>query len=498
MVTNWLPNLSRHDGPKFRALASAIREDARSGILAPGMRLPPVRELAWRLKVTPGTVARAYQIAAQEGVIESHVGRGSFIAAARPRLGPLQPMITVDRADFGDHGPVDLRTPHLPDVGQLEAIRAAMVRNAANLGPEVLDYPSLTRDWPCRKAFLNWLCAPGGGRDLGPVTPDDITLTHGGQNAMGLVMQICLTGERPRILAEALSYPGLRHAARLNRAEIVPVALDDEGMIPDALDRAARATGARLLCLTPTAQNPTVARMGYARRAEIVEIARRHDLQIMEDDCFAGPPATGPDGAPIPALRAMAPERGWHVTSLSKTLSAGLRFGCIVCPSGMGDAGRLAAQHSYFGLSLPVTGIVTELLLSGEAARLCRESQRIVDDRVALAVSILGLDGRGGRLNWQPGVPFLWLELPTGWRGSTFAQRAAAEGVLIRSADEFVAMGAGHVTQAAHGAHGSHAAQSLPNAVRIALACGISRERLEAALLRLAQLLQEPPGDLPV
>lgn len=542
MVTNWLPDLRGHEGPKFRALATALREDARRGVLPPGTRLPPVRDLAWRLKVTPGTVARAYQVAAQEGVIESHVGRGSFIAASRPRLGPLQPMITAEREASGETGPVDLRTPQMPDVGQVEAIRDAMVRTAARLGPEVLDYPSLTRDRPCREALLGWFAAPGIARDLGPVTADDITLTHGGQNAMGLVMQICLTGERPRILAEALAYPGLRHAARLNRAEIVPVAMDDQGMIPESLDRAARMTGARLICISPTTQNPTVARMGLARRAQIVEIARRHDLQIMEDDCFAGLYSTGPEGAPVPSLRALAPERGWHISSLSKTLSAGLRFGWIVCPAGMGDAGRLAAQHSYFGLSLPVSGTVTELLTSGEALRLCRESQRIIDDRVALAVSVLGKSqdaqaaGAGApaqavqngwdgwRLLWQPGVPFLWLQLPTGWRGSTFAQRAAAQGVVIRSADEFVTMGplgatvgggtAGGTTvsgTAGSGAAGSGAAggasgataggsgpQGLPNAVRIALACGIPRDRLEAALIRLARLLEDPPGDLPV
>lgn len=518
MVTNWLPDLRGHEGPKFRALATALREDARTGVLPPGTRLPPVRDLAWRLKVTPGTVARAYQVAAQEGVIESHVGRGSFIAASRPRLGPLQPMITAEREALGETGPVDLRTPQMPDVGQVEAIREAMVRTAARLGPEVLDYPSLTRDRPCREALLGWFSAPGIGRDLGPVGADDITLTHGGQNAMGLVMQICLTGERPRILAEALAYPGLRHAARLNRAEIVPVAMDDEGMIPEALDRAARSTGARLICLSPTTQNPTVARMGLARRAQIVEIARRHDLQIMEDDCFAGLYGTGPDGAPVPSLRALAPERGWHIGSLSKTLSAGLRFGWIVCPAGMGDAGRLAAQHSYFGLSLPVSGTVTELLTSGEALRLCLESQCIIDDRVALAVSVLGkpqdAQGAGGqaqaapggrdgwRLMWQPGVPFLWLQLPTGWRGSTFAQRAAAQGVVIRSADEFVTMGplggpvGGGGTSA--GTAGGAGPQGLPNAVRIALACGIPRDRLEAALIRLARLLEDPPGDLPV
>ncbi|HRO13976.1 MAG TPA: GntR family transcriptional regulator, partial [Paracoccus sp. (in: a-proteobacteria)] len=106
-------------------MALAIRHAVREGELPAGARLPAVRDLAWRLKVTPGTVARAYQLAARDGLIDSHVGRGSFVrGTADPAL---QPMLTVRSADaLRDDGPVDLRLPQLPDVGQVAAIRAAM------------------------------------------------------------------------------------------------------------------------------------------------------------------------------------------------------------------------------------------------------------------------------------------------------------------------------------------------------------------------------------
>ena len=475
--TTWLPTLSDGVRPKFRALASAIRDAARSGELPPGTRLPPVRDLAWRLGITPGTVARAYQIAAAEGLVDSHVGRGSFIAPPRPLIGPLKPMLTdrIDTPALGP-GPVDLRIPQLPDCGQTTAIAAAMTRAAARLGDEVLDYPSLTRDRACRQALADWL-AP---RHLGPFGPEDLVLTHGGQNAILTVLALCLAGQRPRVLCESLAYPGLRHAARLLRAEIAPVALDDQGMIPADLDRAAAATGARLVCVTPSAQNPTVARMGAARRRELIEIARRHDLQILEDECFPGPLTPSGDAA----LRALAPERVWHVSSLSKILSAGLRFGWIVCPQGMGGAGRLAAQHGDFGLSLPLVGLVSELIASGAASGLARQVQAVFDDRVRLARGVLaGLD-----VTTQPGVPFLWLRLPQGWRASTFATRAAESGVLVRSADEFSAIAE----------RGGAAPHGLPNAVRIALPCKLDPGRLAGALSTLARLYDAPPGDLPV
>lgn len=118
------------------------------------------------------------------------------------------------------------------------------------------------------------------------------------------------------VLTEDLSCPGFRYAARLARAEVVGVELDGEGIRPDALEAACRRHGPQVLCLTPAAHNPTTARMSVARRADIVSIVRRHNLQIIEDECY---PAQVSD---TPTLRALAPERVWYMGSLSKTVSA--------------------------------------------------------------------------------------------------------------------------------------------------------------------------------
>ncbi|HRO13975.1 MAG TPA: aminotransferase class I/II-fold pyridoxal phosphate-dependent enzyme, partial [Paracoccus sp. (in: a-proteobacteria)] len=288
-------------------------------------------------------------------------------------------------------------------------------------GPELLDYPGPTADLACRQALLGWLA----DRLLGDITADDLALSMGGQGAMGVVMQLVLRDHRPLILAEALGYPGLRHAARLARGRMVPVALDERGMIPAALDAAAADGLAGLVCVTPAAQNPTAASMDRPRREEIVVVARRHDLQILEDECIWSP--SYPDQ--LSSLRALAPERTWTVTSLSKTLSAALRVGALVCPAGMGQPARLAVQHAHFGLPLPVTAMVTHLLDSGIAARLGAEVQAIFDDRAASAAAALD----GTDVVWRPGAPHLWLRLPPGWRGSTFVRAACWSGPLTNS-----------------------------------------------------------------
>lgn len=466
--TIWNPARLSPGGPKYQALVLLLREAIRDGELPPGSQLPTVRDLAFRLGVTPGTVARAYRLATQEGLLSAHVGRGTFVAEARPVLsaGPL----LSDREEGFDRetGPVDLRTPQLPDVGQAAAIAAAMRDAADAMGHEVVEYPGLMLDLPCREAVIDWL----GSYDLGPLSAEDLVLTHGGQNALSVVMHCVLRGDRPLVLTEDLSYPGIRQAARLHRAEIMGVEMDDQGARPEIFEAICRRHQVRLLCLTPEAQNPTAVQMGAERRAAIAAIARRYDVHLLEDDCF-----TTPDSG-LRGLRAMAPERGWYCTSLSKSISAGLRFGVMACPTGMGETGRLAAQFSYFGLSRPVIEIVTRLMQSGEAARLRDAAQEVISARLAMAVEALS----GQDISWQPGLSFLYLRLPVGWRASTFTRMAEDEGVLVRPADQYALVDG-----------------QAPNGVRIALAAGISEARFAGALARLARLLANPPGgDLPV
>ncbi len=464
--TTWVPDLARVAGPKYLALTRALREAIRGGRLPAQARLPTVRDLAWSLKVTPGTVARAYALATQEGLLSATVGRGTFVAARAPRLGPQEPLYT-DRAGTADSGPVDLRPPLLPEVGQGAAFAAAMARVGARAGIDWIDYPTQSGEAPLRAAVLAWLA----DRDLGPVDAGDVALSNGGQNALLSIMLCCLRGDRPVVLVEEPSYAGFRYAARLARAEVVGVDLDDEGVVPAALEAACRRHGPQILCLTPEAQNPTTGRMSLARRAAVARIARDFDLQVIEDASYATAETD------LPSLRAMAPERVWHTGGLSKSVSAALRFGWIVCPRGMGEAARLTAQHSYFALSRLLVEVVGDLMASGEAARLRALAAEEMEARVALLAGRLGAWG----LRWRPGLPITWLPMPAGWRASRFARAAEAEGVLVRAADDYAL------------AH-----NRAPNAVRVAIAGNMPRDRLDGALVTLVRLLDHPPQEVAV
>lgn len=509
----WVPELPAQGGAKFGLLVQEIRGAVRSGVLPAGARMPAVRDLAWRLGVTPGTVARAYQIAAREGLIDSHVGRGSFVRAAPAATPSLQPLLTErdGRAGLPD-GPVDLRLPQLPDVGQVEALRAAMAAAAGGLDDRLLRYPGPDEDAPCRAAMLAHLAE----RPLGPVDPDDLVLTLGGQNGLALALLLLTQSAlaRPVILAEALGYPGLRRVATMTRAALWPMAMDREGVRPEALDAAARDSGARIVCLTPSAHSPTASTMSLARREAIAAVARRRDLQIIEDDCLCPTPL--PDAPPATAtLRALVPERVWHVSSLSKTISPALRAGALICPPGAGRAGRLAAQHLMFGLPATLTGVIEHLARAGDLARLAGRVAAVHADRVALAVETLA----GVDLGWQPGLPFMWLRLPPGWTSAGFAAQAGARGVLLRTEDDFAlaetrrALAGGTLAGGALAggglgadapspcerrqdgrAHDGQEEEGRRQGVRIALDCQAPRARL-AEGLRLLRDLHDRPCD---
>ncbi len=464
--TIWTPDLSAFPGPKYLALSRALREAVGTGQLPQGAQLPTVRDLAWRLQLTPGTVARAYQLATQEGLIAATVGRGTFVASTQPRLGPTQPLF-LERVQSGTNGFVDLRPPQVPEVGQAEAFRAALLDMAERTGQGWLDYTSQSSEAQLRTEVVRWV----GDRILGPVSADDIALTHGGQNAVSVILDCVLRGDRPFVLLEELAYPGFRHAIRTARAETLGIEIDRHGIVPEALEAACRRHDAQLLCLTTEAQNPTTGRMPVERRLQIAEIARTHNLQILEDDCYSVAESD------MPSLRALAPERVWMVGSLSKTLSAALRFGYVVCPVGMGETGRLAAQYAFFALSRPVSDLCLHLFNTGAAATIRAKVQAEFAARLQLMVNRLG----GYDLNWQPGVPFVWLNLPRGWRASTFTRMAEDERVLVRPADEYALVGG-----------------RAPNAVRLAIPGNLPMVAFEAAIDRLVRLLDRPPAELAV
>ncbi len=469
MDTIWAPVVDPAIKPKYRAVVNSIRDAISSGALRPGAKLPPVRELGWTLGMTPGTVARAYTVLTDEGVLTAEVGRGTFVTAtkAEPPLN-LMEMDVIEHMMGGDNFDVNLFSPHLPNGGQSKLIRTLLAEVANDPPSGMMHYPSRRGAKPARIGMLHWL------RDtpIGPFKETDIVLCNGGQNAIMLVYQTILKGRRPVIFVEELCYPGFRRAAAALRADVVSVAMDEGGLCPVSLAAAAaRYPEGQIICTSPEVHSPTCGFSSLERRQKIVEVARRFDLQIVEDDCYRIGPAQEP------GYRNLAPERGWYISSLSKSITPALRVGCAIAPAEYTPALHRSAEHGFFGLATPITDLIAALLLHPQIDAVMSRTRKGISEYVRVAVNALG----SYDLRWREDVPFLWLNLPEGWRASAFCRAAETRGVRVRAAEEFAAR---------------HA--QTPHAVRMAINAGVSLSSFEAAMLRLRDLLDNPMDDMTV
>ncbi|WP_394177094.1 PLP-dependent aminotransferase family protein [Yoonia maritima] len=464
--TIWQPNLAESGKSKYQALAQAIREGVTTGQLLPGEKLPPVRDLAYRVSVTPGTVARAYKLLIDEGHLHAGVGRGTFVS--EPKVQPVRSLPSADR--FFDpaldrDGQAHLLSPKMPDVGQGEIIRAAMHELADTTAPDMLlRYPTRDTDLPAREAFAETL----DPKHIGAFDIHNIVASHGGQNAILMILQSVLEGANPVIAVDELSYGGFRSAGVLCRAEVIGIPWDDDGPMVDALEVAIREHKIQVFCTSAEVCNPTVKQTTPKRREQIAALAQAHGVHIIDDDCYRlmNTERVGP------SYRALLPGLGWYLTSPSKSITAALRIGFAVAPKGWSKALTRTATFTSFGVTRIVTDLYTAIIRHPDLNVIVDRVKARISDDILAAVRILD----GYDMRYSETVPFLWLDLPMGWRAGEFCQAAEAAGVLIKSADDFALRESRSV-----------------HAVRIAVNGLVPHAHFVQAMERLRDLLDHPP-----
>lgn len=453
-MTMYRPTLDGAPGARYRALAHAIIQDIEMGRLDDGTRLPPQRELALDLGVTVGTVSRAYALVERQGLVSAEVGRGTFVRRPPRRSEGQGPAVAT--------GVIDLTMNTPPDRAFRDALRVTLADPGLARPDDLLDYTPRAGLLRHRAAAARWLARSGV-----EVPPDRVILTGGAHQALMTVLAaLCRPGSV--VLAETLAYAGLRGMAATLGLQLEPVTLDGEGIRPDALDAAARHSGARVLVVNPTLHNPTTSTWSEDRRRAIVEVARRHDLVLVEDDVYGLLKEPRP-----PSLWSLAPERTMHVTSASKTLAPGLRLGILAAPERLYQP----LADTKYDLLLAGVPLVAEIfsrwLDEGTADRLLARQRREAAARHSIAGALLDLPGPPP----DPAAFHLWLPLPAPWRTGDFVAAAATAAVAVAPGQAF-ATGRSHA----------------PHAVRLSLSAPPTQEALRTALGRLAPLLAAPPA----
>jgi DNA-binding transcriptional MocR family regulator len=458
-MTSWTPILAP-DRPRYLAVADAIRDDLAAGALKTGDRLPTHRDLAYRLGVTTGTVTRAYAEAERRGYLVGEVGRGSYVRQPARAAPPF-----ASETSAAEPGIIDLThsaPPNIQDPRQLDWALGQIMANGARA--DLLDYGP-TGGFPQHRAMgAAWLARAG------VVAPDSqVVVTAGAQGAVIAVLA-ALAQNGDKLFVEGLNYPTIKPIARHLGITLVPLESDDDGLVPDALERAARAGEASMLYIVPTLGNPTTATLTLERRNAVADIARRHGLTIIEDDIFR----LLDRRVQPPPLQALAPERTYHITSLAKTMAPGLRVGFVAAPPGKAD--QLIRQQSStsgrpVGLAAEIarhwieSGVADEILAANIAENAARRE-------LALA------HFRGRDFRCAPGAPYLWLKLPERWRPAEYAQAALAHGIRVTPGSAFA------IDRRAD-----------DQAARLCFGGAPTRAELGQAFGRLNALLDEEPGE---
>lgn len=439
----------------YRDIADRFAAEIQEGRLRPGAKLPTQRDFAYDQRIAVSTASRVYAELTRRGLVVGEVGRGTFVAGATPVAAP-QGEAHEGRIDL------EFNFPTVPQQAGLIARALSGLQRADAAGSAA--GPVTTRQIDAaRKVFASFLCT----RHWQP-SGDALVFTGSGRQSIAAAFS-ALAPVGGRVAVEVLSYPMIKSIAARLGVSIIPIAMDDEGMLPDALSRAHRKAAVSAIYVQPVMHNPLGLSMSSARRAEIVRLASKLDMPIVEDLVYGFL-------SDNPPLAALAPERCIVIDSLSKRIAPGISVGTMHVPEGLRE--RIWSTVRGGAWTVPPLGLDlgVRLLLDGAAAELVRLKRRDARRRQAIVGKALGDHAFAG----DPASYHLWLKLPEGWRSEAFVAAAARVGVAITPSSAF-AMVPGHA----------------PNAVRLALGLP-SHDELRAAAGRLADLLRKGSEDVDV
>jgi 2-aminoadipate transaminase len=481
--------------PLYIQLRDQLRALVHAGDLRPGDRIPASRELATLLGVHRTTVANAYAELESEGLIQGHVGRGTFIKGngnglkLTPPAPPVLNGVNGIRWEllFADErgeevlsrltasAPQDslsfvMARPaeeHFPIEELQNCVNAVLRREATdvlNLGPSD-GYA------PLKEALLELLRREGfSAKD------ENLLITDGCQQSLDLISKAFV---RPgdSVILENPTYPGamaIFHGARA-RCLAVPMRTQAEpgsalGLDVEALEATLAANRVKLMVLTPDFQNPTGTSMPLASRRRVLELAARHQVPIVEDHIYARLHAREER---IPSLKQLdRSDLVIHIDSFAKVAFPGLRVGWIVAPAIAIERLRQVKQTTDLHTDQLAQATLAEFLRRGLFTKHLAKMRKVYASRLLVLDEALRKNmPEGTRWTRPDGGMCLWLELPPGFDASELLIHAKERSVLFAPGRYFYVQG------------------PLPNTLRLAFA-GLDEKQITRGVVTLADLLR--------
>lgn len=435
--------------PLYVAIARAIAGDIARNRLKQGDRLPGSRKLAEQLGINRNTVQAALEELIAQGWVETQPARGVFVRArelveaprAIVRTALLREAVPA-RLGFDLRAELPTRIGHsmesqlvltggVPDPRLFphELLARAYRRALRRHGERLLDYGDARGELPLRAAIADMLTRLRGLA----AGEDDVMITRGSQHAIWLAAHALLS-PGDRVGVECWGYPPAWEALRSAGANLVPLAVDDEGVRIDAIEAALQQGALKALYLTPHHQYPTMVPLSAQRRLRLLALARQHRIAVLEDDYahefqFEGRPR-------LPMASADKAGVVVYIGTLSKILAPGLRIGYVVAPRALLDA--MAALRTIGDRQGDSTAeaAVAELMVDGEVERHARRVRQIYRARRELLAHELTVRlGERVHFSLPAGGMAFWIGVrdtqPERW-----VLRARARGVSFRAGSE--------------------------------------------------------------
>ena len=450
-----------------------LRQAIVSGVLRPGDRLPPTRELATRLAVSRTTVTVAYDRLAGEGFLSSRVGAGTFVSDDVPIAGPepgppagvLRPLPIWERVAMprqrGRRPRYDFRLGRPdPTLFPFEQWRSLVTRQLTPAAAASSGYGEPAGHEGLRAAIAHHIGTSRAVR----ATAADVVITNGIQQAIDLIARTLLS-PGDSVAVEDPGYPPSRGQLTAHGAQLVGIAVDDEGIVVDAIPPTVR-----LVIVTPSHQFPLGVAMSLRRRVALLRWAEEHDAAIIEDD-YDSEFRFG--GRPIEPLQSLdATGRVVYTGSFSKTMLPSMRLGFLVTPPSLRRALVAAKYVTDWATSTAEQAAMAEFIDRGWFARHLRRMRSTYRRRHEIVSAILAEDF-ADLVKVVPSAAGLHISAHVPGRAAeevtAIVRRARADGVDLYALGSF---GVRHPRPAGIVlGYGAISADDIPEGLRVLRAC---------------------------
>ncbi|ENP8287300.1 PLP-dependent aminotransferase family protein [Klebsiella pneumoniae] len=436
---------------RYKAVVDRYAQAIRSGQLPAGSRLPTHRTLAAGERISLATSTRVYRELEEMGLVSGETGRGTFVRdlSLPPGHGVDQQVVAADVVDL------NFNYPSLPEQG--DALREAL-RQLAMAG----DIDSHLRYQPHagRLAERDIIARHLTCQHFAP-DAENVLIVNGAQHGLAVtVMGLLRPGDV--VAVDALTYSGFKALAALYHLELAAIPCRPEGPDLQALHTLCQQRRVRAVYTMPTLHNPLGWVLNTGQRQALADLARQHDLLIIEDAAYARLVSHPP-----PPVVSYAPERTVYVTGFSKNIATGLRVGVVISPPRYRPEIERAIRATTWNTPTLISSLICAWIEDGTVARFETQKRQDARQRQQVAREVLC----GLPVVSHPDSYFVWLPLGEESRADRLANALMERRISVSTAEPFCV------------------SATIPQALRIALG-SVPFDSLRPALLSVRDAVE--------